>query len=318
MVTIQKGDLIIDIGSNDSTLLQGYSKHHNEVILLGIDPTGTKFKKYYPSNIQLISDFFSKKNLEKEVGNKKAKIITSIAMFYDLQDPIAFMQEIYDVLDENGIWLLEQSYMPTMLEMNAYDTICHEHLEYYRLKQIKWMTDRVGFKILDVQFNNVNGGSFSVIVGKNNSLRYNKTDLADKILFEEKNKGLGVLIPYNEFVKRVLKHRNELLHSIEQIKKGGNKILGYGASTKGNVILQFCNITEKDIPYIAEVNEDKFGSYTPGTLIPIISESKAKDMMPDCFMVLPWHFRTNIIEREAKYLASGKKLLFPLPDIEVL
>lgn len=315
MIDLVQEDLVLDIGSNDGTLLGAYT--NKRLILVGIDPTGEKFKEYYPSYIQLIPDFFSAKIINNHFGNKKAKVITSIAMFYDLQSPIEFMQEIRELLDDNGVWILEQSYLPTMLEMNAYDTICHEHMEYYCLKQLKWMADRVGLKIIDVELNNINGGSFSVTVTKSNSHYYKKGSIVDKILSEEKRQELFELKPYKEFSQRVLKQREELIKFIKNERDKNKKFIGYGASTKGNVILQFCNLTEKEIPLIAEVNKDKFGCFTPGTLIPIISEAEARAMKPDYFLVFPWHFKENIIEREKDYLSAGGKLFFPLPSLEV-
>jgi hypothetical protein len=307
------GDLIVDIGSNDSTLLQAYPKGRYR--LVGIDPTGTKFSEYYPKHIQLVPDFFSSKIFKSVFGGKKAKIVSSVAMFYDIEDPLAFMREIREVLHDDGVWIFEQSYMPTMLDMNAYDTICHEHLEYYRLKQVKYMTDRAGFKIIDIEFNDVNGGSFSVAAAKSGSAFPECTALIHKVLRQEQKMGLDLLAPYVKFRQRVYKHRDVLRAHLHRIRSGKKLVLGYGASTKGNVILQFCNITGKDIPFIAEINEDKFGSYTPGTWIPIISEKEAKAMRPDYFMVLPWHFRENILSREKAFLKSGGKLLFPLPRI---
>ncbi|MDP3731898.1 MAG: class I SAM-dependent methyltransferase [Candidatus Omnitrophota bacterium] len=315
-IDLVQGDLVLDIGSNDGTLLGAYT--NKRLILVGIDPIGEKFKEYCPSYIQVIPYFFSAKIIKNYFGNKKAKIITSIAMFYDLQSPIEFMQEIRELLDDNGVWILEQSYLPTMLEMNAYDTICHEHLEYYCLKQLKWMADRVGLKIIDVELNNINGGSFSVTVTKSNSPYYEKGSIVDKILSEEKRRELFELKPYKEFSERVLKHREELVKFIKNERDKNKKFIGYGASTKGNVILQFCNLTEKEIPLIAEVNKDKFGCFTPGTLIPIISEAEARAMKPDYFLVLPWHFKENIIEKEEDYLSAGGKLFFPLPLLEVV
>jgi len=216
------------------------------------------------------------------------------------------------------VWVFEQSYMPTMLTMNSYDTVCHEHLEYYRLKQIKWMTDLVGFKIIDLEFNQVNGGSFSVMVAKKqSSYQESKKTITDIMNFEEKS-GLHTLKPYLSFQKRVLQHKERLLDKIRELNKKGERVFGYGASTKGNVILQYCKITRNDISCIAEVNSDKFGAYTPGTLIPIISEQEAKSMKPDYFVVLPWHFKENIITRENLFLKQGGKLLFPLPDLKIV
>lgn len=315
-VTLRPGDMVVDIGSNDSTLLQSYST--KGITLVGIDPLGEKMRKYYPPHIHLIPNFFSRKVLEKHFGSRKAKIITSIAMFYDLESPLAFMQQVYKLLTNDGVWIFEQSYMPTMLSMNSYDTVCHEHLEYYRLKQIKWMADRVGFKILDVEFNQINGGSFSVMVAKQDSSYREARNLVARILKSEERLGLNTLKPYHAFRKRVFQHKKMFQAQIQKLNKSGKRILGYGASTKGNVILQFCKLREKDIPFIAEVNPDKFGAYAPGTLIPIISEQDARAMKPDYFMILPWHFKDNIIARERRFLREGGKLLFPLPRPEVV
>lgn len=316
-VTLKAHDMVIDVGSNDSTLLQGYPKSRR-VTLVGIDPLGEKMRKYYPRHIHLISDFFSKKTWEEHFGSRKAKIVTSISMFYDLESPLAFMQQVYDVLADEGVWVFEQSYMPAMLSMNSYDTVCHEHLEYYRLKQIKWMADRVGFKIIDVEFNKINGGSFSVMAAKKNSSYRQASSLIERILRSEERLRLNTLKPYQAFRQRVLQHRNRLKAQIQKLKKSGKKIFGYGASTKGNVILQYCQLGPKDIPCIAEVNEEKFGAYTPGTLIPIVSEQEARAVNPDYFLVLPWHFKNNIVSRERKFLKNRGKLLFPLPNPEIV
>lgn len=315
-IQLTREDLIIDIGSNDSTLLQAYRQ--DGLLLVGIDPTGEKFKKYYPEHIYLIPDFFSAESVRKNFANKKAKVVTSIAMFYDLESPMDFAKQICEILADDGIWVFEQSYMPAMLEMNAYDTVCHEHLEYYCLKQIKWIIDKLDLKIIDIEFNKANGGSFSVVVAKAISPYAQNTKLVDKVLLEESTKGFHTLKPYKEFKQRVFNHRNEIHEFIQKAKFENKKIFCYGASTKGNVILQFCNITDEDIPFIAEVNSDKFNCYTPGTNIPIISEEEAKAMKPDYFMVLPWHFRESIIENERNFLKSGGKFLFPLPFLEIV
>ncbi len=318
LVKLKAGDLVIDIGSNDSTLLQGYGS--DGLKLMGIDPTGIKFKSYYPAHIDLIPDFFSAATFKERLGaHAKAKVVTSIAMFYDLESPIDFMRQIHEVLDDEGLWVFEQSYMPTMLEKDSYDTICHEHLEYYALKQIKWMADAAGFKIVDVEFNAANGGSFAITVAKKVSQNFKEnTDLIGSILKDEERKGLSTLKPYEAFKTRVLHQRDEIIKFVRDVNAKGQKIFGYGASTKGNVILQLCGFTKNEIPYIAEVNPDKFGRLTPGTGIPIISEDQAKAMNPQYLLVLPWHFKDNIVEREQNYLTAGGALVFPLPKIEVV
>jgi hypothetical protein len=203
-----------------------------------------------------------------------------------------------------------------MLDVNAYDTICHEHLEYYGLAQIKWMTDRSGLKIIDVWLNDVNGGSFAVMVAKTDSKYPEATARISALLRDEAERGLDTLAPFEQFKAHIFEHRDRLLDFIAGAKREGKTILGYGASTKGNVILQFCNLTAADIPSIAEVNEDKFGCFTPGTFIPIISEREARASKPAYFLVLPWHFKPTIIERERAFIADGGQLVFPLPRIE--
>lgn len=314
-VNPKKGDLVVDIGSNDSTTLRGYPERG--LTLVGIDPTGKKFKSYYPAHVRLIPDFFSAKLVKKAYGSKKAKVVTSIAMFYDLESPTDFMRQIHEILADDGVWVLEQSYLPAMLDMNAYDTICHEHLEYYGLKQIKWMADRVGFKIVDLELNAVNGGSFSLTMAKSESPYQEASALIDTLLHVEDRKGLSTLRPFVDFKQRVLSYREELRTFVRQMRSHGKKVFGYGASTKGNVILQYCGLTKRDIPYIAEVNADKFGCVTPGTGIPIVSEAEARAMKPDYFLVLPWHFKEGIVQREREFLLSGGKLVFPLPTLEV-
>lgn len=314
-VHLDPGDLAIDIGSNDSTLLQGYGR--TDIDLIGFDPTGVKFSQYYPEHIVLVPDFFSAAAFKSKLGHRKAKIITSIAMFYDLEDPIDFMVQVRDCLADDGVWVFEQSYMPTMLNMTAYDTVCHEHLEYYGLEQVKWMTDLVGLEIIDVQLNAVNGGSFSVMVCKATAKDLTVIPSVERLLEAEKALALHTLLPYKEFQSNVFRHRDALVAFIKCARDAEKKICGYGASTKGNVILQFCGFTAAEISCIAEVNPDKYGRLTPGTNIPIISEADVKALRPDYLFVLPWHFRDYIVEREANYLVGGGRLLFPLPEIQI-
>jgi cyclopropane fatty-acyl-phospholipid synthase-like methyltransferase len=312
---LQPGDIVLDIGSNDGTSLGFYPAG---VTRAGFDPSAEKFRKFYPAGVQLVVDFFSAKTFQWQFGSKQAKIISSIAMFYDLPSPPAFVEQVRDVLAPDGIWHLEQSYLPLMLKVNAYDTICHEHLEYYALKQLKWLTDKFGLKILDVQLNDVNGGSFAVTVAHKNSAFPEATVTIEKFLREEKELGLDGGAVFEQFKQRVHRHCEELPARLAEIKRTGKLALGYGASTKGNVVLQFCHITPELLPAILEVNPDKFGCHTPGTKIPIISETEGHARNPDFLMVMPWHFKANVTQREAAYLKRGGKLLFPLPEIHTV
>jgi len=304
--------VILDIGSNDGTLLSFFERPKR----IGIDPSAEKFRKFYPPGIELVVDFFTANAFKKLVGGKKAKLVTSIAMFYDLPEPLKFVQDIRDVLAPDGIWHLEQSYLPLMIERNAYDTVCHEHLEYYALRQIKWMADKCDLRIIDVGTNDVNGGSFWITIAHRNSSFKANDAAVEKILKDEAV--YDTLAPYEAFKKRIDEQKKRLLDLLAKLRSEGKKVFGYGASTKGNVVLQYCGITPAIIPYIAEVNPDKFGCYTPGTRIPIISEAEAKAMKPDVLMVLPWHFKENFLQREAEFIRGGGKLLFPLPQVELV
>lgn len=316
-VPLQRGDIVLDIGSNDATLLKSYPKVGQQ--FGGIDPSAKKFEEYYPEDVRLTCDFFSAHAFRQMFGDSaKAKIVTSIAMFYDLEDPLAFMREVESILDNEGVWHFEQSYMPSMLKATAYDTACHEHLEYYGLGQIKWMTDRAGLKILDVSLNDVNGGSFAVTVAKQSSRRSANDGVVQALLDQEHSMAFETLKPYEDFRHSTFRHREALVGLVKRLNAEGKTVFGYGASTKGNVLLQFCGFTAADIQCIAEVNEDKFGHFTPGTGIPIVSEAEARARKPDYFMVLPWHFRSGIIAREREFLAGGGHLIFPLPKLEIV
>lgn len=308
-------DIVIDIGSNDATSLKAYQSNCKKV---GIDPTGKKFKSYYTDDIQLIPDFFTAAKFEEIFPGSKAKIITSIAMFYDLESPADFVKDIEKVLADNGIWHFEQSYMPAMLRTNSYDTLCHEHLEFYSLKVIHNLLNENGMRIVDVQTNDINGGSFAITACKMQGSYISNMAVINWMLTQEIEMGLDTIKPYQEFAERAAKHKKSLIDLLEALVADGKKIIGYGASTKGNVLLQYCGITTKLIPYIAEVNEQKFGSFTPGTNIPIISEKEAKEMKPDYFFVLPWHFKNNILQRETEFITHGGKFIFPLPEIEII
>ncbi|MCZ6698098.1 MAG: class I SAM-dependent methyltransferase [Planctomycetota bacterium] len=313
-VSLADGDIILDIGSNDGTTLASYDR--DRFALVGFDPSADKFRKYYRDDARLVTDFFSAARFGREFGkDARARVVTSLAMFYDLEDPLRFMTEVESILAADGLWYFEQSYLPSMLASNAYDTICHEHLEYYAVHQIKWMTDRAGLKIVDIACNDINGGSFAVTVARRDAPYPENVAVVQKFIEAERNKGLNTPAPYQAFRDRVLRHRDDLREKLTRYKSDGRRVIGYGASTKGNVLLQYCGIDESLLPCIAEVNEEKFGCFTPGTRIPIVSEAEAKAANPDCMLVLPWHFRANIVQREAAYLARGGALLFPLPEI---
>lgn len=315
MAGLAPGDTVLDIGSNDATTLRAYQTPSLKRV--GIDPVGAKFREFYTDGIQLVPDFFSREAFAAS-GAAPAKIVTSIAMFYDLEEPVAFARAVEQVLAPGGLWHFEQSYMPSMLRTNSYDTVCHEHLEYYSLGVVMRVLERAGMRAFDVTMNSVNGGSFAVTAVRRDDPRPGNMAVINWMLEQEERMGLNTPRPYREFEDRVFRHRADLTRLLKALAADGKRVLGYGASTKGNVLLQFCGITTAEIAAIAEVNPDKFGAMTPGTKIPIITEAEAHAMRPDYMLVLPWHFRETIVRREAKYLEAGGKLIFPLPDIEII
>jgi hypothetical protein len=237
-------------------------------------------------------------------------------MFYDLESPQEFVDQISSILDPNeGVWVFEQSYMPLMLERKSYDTICHEHLEYYSLSQIIWLLDRGGLKIIDIEVNDINGGSFSIMAAKKNSLYPSNDKKINHFLTLEKQTKLDTIQPYLNFQLDAQKSRDELKEFISTAKHNGETISALGASTKGNVILQYCNIDSTQIDAVGEVNANKFGALTPGSLIPIDSEESILRKESDYLMVLPWHFKEFFVKNK-KF--NDRKLVFPLPHLEII
>lgn len=310
---LNKDDLIIDIGSNDATTLRSYPLGRYN--LVGIDPTGIKFSRYYPSDIKLIADFFNADVVKRHLGDVKAKVITSFSMFYDLEDPVQFAKEVSQVLAVDGMWIMEQSYMPEMLKTNSFDTICHEHLEFYALKQIKYIVEEVGLKIADVEFNAINGGSFSVEIVHSNSEYKCNDDFIQKILKSEKVLGLSSGKAFLDFQERVGSEQTKLMKFLEECKIKGKRVAGLGASTKGNVLLQYYNLDSTLIAEIGEINEEKFGCYTPRTGIPMVPETEMLANNPDYILILPWHFREFFLSLKR---LKGKKLVFALPYFEIV
>lgn len=314
-VQLSSGDVVLDIGSNDATSLKAFETQG--LTRIGMDPTGSKFRDFYGDSIRLVPDFFSAAAY-RAVENRPAKIVTSIAMFYDLEDPIHFAREVASILAKDGVWHFEQSYLPSMLRLCSYDTICHEHLEYYSLGVVRRILEAADLVITDVQMNAVNGGSFAVTAAHAGAPIKRNTAVIDWLERQEDDMGLGTPRPYREFEERVFRHRTDLRRLVDSLNADGKKVFALGASTKGNVLLQFCGFSAKDIPCAAEVNSEKFGTFTPGSRIPIVSEAEARAMNPDYFLVLPWHFKEGLIAREQEFLARGGKMIFPFPEIEIV
>lgn len=315
-VTLLEGDNVLDIGCNDGTLLNHYPKDLYN--LVGIDPVAKKYLDKYPKNAKVVTDFFSKESYFSVTSNK-AKIVTSISMFYDLDEPVEFAKAISSVLSEDGVWVFEQSYLPAMLRTNSYDTICQEHVEYYSLAAIQHILDQAGMTITDASQNEVNGGSVRLAaVHKNSALADKVSPEAAWLIQQEKTHDIFSNQPWVDFQRNVDRQKSDLINLLTELKNSGKTVIGYGASTKGNVILQYCDIGPDLLPFIGDITPSKDGVFTPGSKIPVISMEKAKAMKPDYFLVLPWGFRSDIILRERETMSSGTKLIFPLPYVEIV
>jgi len=316
LVNLEKGDTILDIGCNDGTLLNHYPK--DLFNLIGIDPVAKKYLDRYPKNAKVVTDFFTKESYFS-ITSSKAKIVTSISMFYDLEEPVKFAKGIASVLSEDGVWVFEQSYLPAMLRTNSYDTICHEHYEFYSLTAIQHILDQAGMIIVDASQNEVNGGSVRLAaVHKNSKLANKVSPEAIWLIEQEKNHDIFSNQPWVDFQKNVDRHKSDLVNLLKDLKKSGKSVIGYGASTKGNVILQYCGIGPDLLPVIGDMTPSKDGVFTPGSKIPVVSMDKAKAMNPDYFLVLPWGFRGDILLREKEAIANGTKFIFPLPFVEIV
>ena len=313
-ICLYENEVVLDIGSNDATTLNFYP---NTIRRIGIDPTGEQFRKYY-NNLELVSDYFTKSNFINNFGNIKCKVVTSIAMFYDLPNPIQFAKDIYDILDDEGIWTCEQSYLIDMLKTNSLDTICHEHLEYYALSQIKYIATAAKLKIIDVKFNSSNGGSFRIYFAKTiSNLHKECTELINEIIAEEDKLNIKDPATYTKFMETCNVELKKFTDFISCVNQDNKNIQIYGASTKGNCILQYCNITEEKIKYAVERNLEKIGKCT-NTGIEIISEDTMRLNPPNYLVVLPWHFKEEIIKREEAYLNNGGQLIFYFPQFEIV
>ncbi len=307
---------VLDIGCNDGTLFGFYPEGSEKY---GVDPSDVALE--IEGDVTVVQDIFPSDELVDHLQGKQIDILTSIAMFYDLEDPIAFAKGVKAILSPDGIWIFEMSYMPTMLKMTSYDTICHEHLEYYSLAVIEYIVKQAGMKVFNVSLNSINGGSIRCYATHIENFTYKTKAFSRNIKAmhqEEFDLELDTDKPYKNFQNRINAHRDELLSLLQKLKQDGQKIHIYGASTKGNTILQWCGIDQKIIDCAAERNPDKYGAYTLGTDIPIVSEAESRAMNPDYYLVLPWHFKDEFLEREKDIMDKGVGLIFPLPTVEII
>jgi len=313
-VKLSKGEAVLDIASNDGTLLNFYDKN---IIKFGIDPLVKKYLSNYKKINYKISSFFNYNKVAKKY-KKKFKIITALSVFYDLENPNLFLQGIEKLLDSKGIALIEIADLYSILKKKMFDTICHEHLEYYSTEVLINMFEKNRLKLIDIKENNINGSSKQFYIAKiNSSLRVNLRKI-NNVIKKEKKLKMNKINTFYDFKNEIDKIKLKLINKLNQIKNNNGRIHGYGASTKGNVLLQYFGIDNKYLDFIAERNPKKYGCYTPGTKIKIISEKKSRALKPDFYLVLPWHFKEEIIKRESSALKSGTKLIFPLPNLKIV
>lgn len=324
--SLKEGDIWLDIACNDGTMFQFLP---TGVIKIGIDPVDDTYKKESEKYANVIvQDYFTAQNFKNtQYGHSKAKVVTSIAMFYDLEHPETFIQDVGEVLDYDGLWVLQLSYTPLMLEQLAFDNICHEHIYYYSLFNLKNLFEENGFKIVDCQLNDTNGGSFRIYAMKEdgNIKTFGTQPHRDvckfrinSLLAYEKTLRLDKKSTWKKFFKRINQLKEETVSFIEQAKREGKKVWGYGASTKGNTLLQYFGLDYTLIDGIAERSPYKFGLKTVGTNIPIFSEEEMRAAKPDYLLVLPWHFINEFCEREKEFLDNGGAFIVPCPKFEII
>ena len=307
---------VLDIGCNDGTLLKCYPSGFTK---FGIDPSDVA--REVGNDINVVQDVFPSAQAAKSLDGLKFNIITSIAMFYDLEDPVEFARQVSRLLAPDGLWIFEMSYMPTMLEMNSYDTICHEHLEYYSLAVLERIVQKAGMEIVKATLNTINGGSircYATHADNSHPKRHEFAPSLSTLRQHEREMEIGTDKPYRAFQERINRHKESLYALLKGKKESGKKIHVYGASTKGNTILQWCGIDNRIVEAAADRNPDKYGARTLGTDIPIVSEEESRRMKPDYYLVLPWHFKEEFLERERDMLRRGVKMIFPLPTVEII
>jgi C-methyltransferase-like protein/methyltransferase family protein/putative zinc binding protein len=317
ILPLESGDLVVDIGCNDGTLLDGYEA--KGLRHLGFDPSDVA-RYAIAKGYDVVNDFFSAEALKRRRPDQKAKAITSIAMFYDLEYPRTFVAGVAEALAEGGVWVIELHYLPMMLEANAFDAIVHEHLEYYSLAVIERLIGEEGLEVVSAELNDMNGGSIRLFIG--HAGKHERTPAQQESLTALRVKEFELALdspePYEQFRLGSERVRDELLALCKKLHGEGKKIHVYGASTKGNTILQYAGIDNTLVEAAADRNPDKWGSETIATKIPIISEEDSRGMKPDYYLALPWHFLEEFLEREQEFLQGGGQFIVPLPEVRVV
>lgn len=314
-VELEDGDCVLDIGCNDGTLLSFYDK---TIFTVGVDPASNLSSEAAKYMSVYVNDYFDMdKLIPVRYGRTNIyKVITSIAMFYDLPEPLRFIKDIKACLHPEGIWVVQFQDLISMLKTNAFDNICHEHLEYYTISNIRYMLQMFNLEIFDMEYNSTNGGSLRLYISHKGIK--NVTHNVDKFLFREEQYLNLTKTPMLDFYNRVQKQRNDLLSLLFRIKASSEKVYVIGASTKGNTLLQYYGIGNSIIDKALEVNSDKFGLRTIGSNIEIIPEEEGMKDNPEYLLILPWHFRAHFDSKFEDYINKGGKLIYPLPEVTVI
>jgi NDP-4-keto-2,6-dideoxyhexose 3-C-methyltransferase len=313
MVGLRAGDVVLDIGCNDGTLLNAYGDRG--LVRIGIDPSSAKFRDHFAPDIRVCTDFFSAERVRAVIGDRKCRIVTSIAMLYDLDDPLDFIRQIDQLLARDGVWGFELSYLPLFLTNLSYDQTCHEHVTYLGMRQIQWLLERTGLEVLDVALNEMNGGSFWVIAGRRGGPHRANRARIEALLQAERP--LDGPEPFERFARRVAAHRDEVQEFLRLARAAGKSVYGYGASTKGNVTLNYCGVGRDDLVAICDRQPQKHALVTPGTRFRIVPQDEMRPHADYAF-VLIWHLRREVILDELQFLARGGTLVFPLPRLHVV
>jgi len=316
LIELKPKDIVVDIGSNDSTLLRCYSG--KGLVLVGFEPATNLLQEAKIGTTKIFNDFFNYKQFKKEFGKRKVKVVTSISMFYDLEEPNKFVEDIVKILENDGVLVIQMNYLMTMLENNAFDNIVHEHLEYYSLKSLEYLLNKHNLEVFDVEQNEINGGSIRTYVKHKDCKKYPTSERVSQTRKYEAMKGLEEHSTYINFVKRIDGLKKKTYDFIKKEVNAGKKVYIYGASTRGNTLLHFFNLDNNLIQKAADKNPNKWGKEIVGIKIPIISEEQARKEKPDYFLVLPWYFIKEFEIREKKYLEEGGKFIVPLPNFYVV
>jgi len=327
VIGLQNGDAVLDIGCNDGTLLASYKTQG--IYRIGFDPAQNLAVFSRKVADRVVCGFFESEAFHRdtELKSRRPKVVTSIAMFYDLEDPNKFVSDIKKVMDSDGLWVMQMSYLPLMLTQNDFGNICHEHLEYYSLRSLEYLLNLHDFVLADVELNDVNGGSLRAYIRNraanpagfgDSSHRQKAADRISALRKKETEMQLDRIEPYREFADRVAQIKRDVSVFVRDQVLVNKKVFVYGASTKGNTMLQYFGLDHRVICAAAERNPDKWGKVTVGTRIPIVSEDEARHTRPDYFLVLPWHFLDEFRERERDYLVGGGKFIVPLPQFTLI